>query len=252
VAEDRLLQVAELGAGLDPDLLDQRPVGGAVALHRLGLASGAVEGEHALRMEALVGGVLSDQRLEASEYIGVAPSGELGVDRQPDRPQVKLLEAADFGSRERLRGDVGERGAAPELERASGRAVGDPLLRLRPGSIDQALEANRVHRVGRQLELVASTVGDDRGPRAVGGQFLSQLRDVVLDVLGGAGRRAISPEAVDQVVDADRPIGPKREHRQHGSLLAPAQRHRPTLDQQIDAAEDSNFEFVSHCSAHLR
>ena len=220
VAEDGLLELAQLGAGLDPDLRDQRPVRVAVGLDRLGLAPGAVEGEHALRMEALVGRVLGDQRLEASEHIGVAPGGELGVDRQPDRPQVQLLEPPDLRPCEGLRGDVGERGTTPELERASGRAVDDPLLRLRPGSIDQALEARRVHGVGWQLELVAATAGDDRGPRAVGAQCLSELGDVEGKVLGGAGRRAIPPEAIDQVVHADRPIGPKREHRQDRPLLA--------------------------------
>ena len=63
--------------------------------------------------------------------------------------------------REGLLGDVGEWGATPELERAPDRAVDDPLLRLCPGSIDQALEARRVHRIRRQLELVAAAAGDD-------------------------------------------------------------------------------------------
>jgi hypothetical protein len=77
---------------------------------------------------------------------------------------VELLEPPDLGCREGLLGHVGQRGAAPELQRALGGAVDDPLLRLSPGSFDQALEARRVHRVGWQLELVATTAGDDRGP----------------------------------------------------------------------------------------
>ena len=247
VAEDRLLELAQLGAGLDPDLLGQRPMRVAICLDRLGLPSGAVEGEHALRMEALVGGVLGDKRLEASEHIGVAPGGELGVDRQPDRPQVELLEPPDLRPCEGLRGDVGERGAAPELERASGRAVDDSLLRLRPGSIDQALEARRVHGVGWQLELVAATAGDDRGPRAVGAQCLPKPGDVEGKVAGGAGRRAIPPEAIDQVVHADRPIGPKREHRQDRPLFASPQRKSLAVDESVDPPQDPNFQLFSHC-----
>ena len=54
MAEDGLLELAQLGAGLDPDLPGQRPMRVAICLDRLGLPSGAVEGEHALRMEALV------------------------------------------------------------------------------------------------------------------------------------------------------------------------------------------------------
>ncbi len=57
----------------------------------------------------------------------------------------------------------------PQLERALGRAVGDPLLGLAPRALDEALEAHRVHRVLRELELVASTVGDDLRPGVVGG-----------------------------------------------------------------------------------
>ena len=220
MAKDGLLQLAQLGARLDPDLPGQRPMRVAICLDRLGLPSSAVEGEHALRMEVLVEGVLGDQRLEASEHIRVSPGGELGIDRQLNRPQVQLLEPSNLRPCEGLRGDVGERGTTPEVERASGRAVGDPLLRLCPGSIDQALEARRVHRVGWQLELVAAPAGDDRGPRAVGAQCLPKPGDVEGKVLGGAGRRAIPPEAIDQIVHADRPIGPKREHRQDRPLLA--------------------------------
>ncbi len=96
VAEDGLLQLAQLGAGLDPDLLDQRPVRIAICLHRLGLPSGAVEGEHTLSVEALAEGVLGDKRLEASDDVGVVPGGELGVDRKLDRPQMQLLEPPDL------------------------------------------------------------------------------------------------------------------------------------------------------------
>ena len=96
VAEDGLLQLPQLGAGLDPDLLDQRPMRVAICRHRFGLPSGAVEGEHALRVEALVQGVLGDKRLESSEHVGVAPGGEFGVDRQLDRPQMQFLESPDL------------------------------------------------------------------------------------------------------------------------------------------------------------
>ena len=77
-------------------------MGGAVALHRLGLAPGAVKREHALGVEALVGGMLRDQRLQPADRVVVASRRELGVDRELERAQVKLLEAADLGARERL------------------------------------------------------------------------------------------------------------------------------------------------------
>ena len=78
----------------------------------------------------------------------MAPGGELGVDRQLDRPQVKLLEPADLGRREWLRGDVGERGSAPELERGAGQAVCPDARRLASGLVQQLLEAQGVDRAG--------------------------------------------------------------------------------------------------------
>ena len=120
LGEDLLLQALELGARLDPDLLDQRRARLVVGLERLRLAPGAIEGEHALRVQALSQRLLGDQGLEPGDHLGVAPGGELGFDRQLDGPHVKLLEATDLWGGERLGGDVGERGAAPELERGAG------------------------------------------------------------------------------------------------------------------------------------
>ena len=220
LGEDLLLQAAQLGPGLDPDLLAQRPVGPAVGLERIGAAPGAVEGEHQLGVKALVERMLCKQRLQAADHLAVAPGGELGVDGQLEHAQMKLLEPADLGSGKRLCSDVGERRSAPELERAPRRAVGDPALGVVSRILDQLLEAQRVHRLLRQLELVAAAVGDDARPRVVEGQCLTQARDVELDVLGGARRRAFGVEAIDQLLGAHRPVGAQREHREHRSLFA--------------------------------
>ncbi len=75
----------------------------------------------------------------------MASGGELGVDPELERAQIKLLEPADLGSSKRLGGDVGERGPLPELERLLGGAVGDPLIRIAPSTLDQALEPHRIH-----------------------------------------------------------------------------------------------------------
>ena len=146
LGEDLLLQALELGARLDPDLLDQGLARLAVGIERLRLAPVAIEGEHALRVQALSQRLLGDQRLEPGDRLGVAPGGEIGVDRQLERPQVKLLEAADLGAREGLGGDVGERGAAPQLERGAGRPVYPTARPFASGLLDQLLEAQGVDR----------------------------------------------------------------------------------------------------------
>ena len=91
------MEVAQLGRGLEPDLFAERPAGSAVGLQGLGLAPGAVEGEHLLGEEALVEGMFSAQRLEAADHLAVTSGGELGVDRELGRACVKLIESADLG-----------------------------------------------------------------------------------------------------------------------------------------------------------
>ena len=51
--EDRLLELPQPVAGLDPELVDERAAGFLVTLQRLRLATGAVEREHELATEPL-------------------------------------------------------------------------------------------------------------------------------------------------------------------------------------------------------
>ena len=53
LAEDRGLELAQLRAGVDAELLDQRLARGAVGGERVGLPARAVEREHELRARAL-------------------------------------------------------------------------------------------------------------------------------------------------------------------------------------------------------
>ena len=187
-------------------------------------------------MQALSQRLLGDQRLEPGDRLGVAPGGEIGVDRQLDRAQVELLEAADLGSGEGLGGDVGERGAAPQLERGSGPAVRPGAGRLASGLFDQLLEAQGVDRAGGEPELVAAPAGEDLRLCAALAEGLAQARDVALDVLGGALRRVVSPERVDQLIGAERRVGVKREQRDDAALLASPQGKGVPIDKRLDGA----------------
>src|SRR5262245_47394159 len=107
-------------------------MGVAVRLECMRPAPGAIQGKHSLAMKALVERVLGDQRLQAADRLAVAAGGELGVERELGRAQVKLLEAADLGSRERLGSHVGKRRPAPELERLAGGTIGERPLGAAP------------------------------------------------------------------------------------------------------------------------
>ena len=78
LAQDRVLQAAELRAGLDADLLHQHAARLLIRLERLGLPPAAVQREHALRVQALAQGVLGDDRVDLARDLQVTAGGEVG------------------------------------------------------------------------------------------------------------------------------------------------------------------------------
>jgi hypothetical protein len=109
LAQDRVVQLAQRGSGLDADLLDQRRSRLPVGLQRLCLAARAVQREHPLGLQPLAQRVARDERLELAEHLAMAARRQVAVDRALDRGQVQLLEAADLAGREGLLCDIGER-----------------------------------------------------------------------------------------------------------------------------------------------
>ncbi len=113
LAEDRGLELAELRAGVDAELLDERLARAAVGGERVRLPAGAVEREHQLRARPLAQGLRRDERLELRDELRMAPEREIGVDPLLERDRAELLEPGDLGLRERL---------VEEVRRAPGRA----------------------------------------------------------------------------------------------------------------------------------
>ena len=67
LGENRLLELPQALARLDPELVGQGAAGVAVGLQRVGLAVAAVQREHQLRAQALAVRVLGDEALEPFE-----------------------------------------------------------------------------------------------------------------------------------------------------------------------------------------
>src|SRR4029079_10452321 len=91
LTEDRLLELAQLAAGLDPELVHERAARVLVGAERLGLAPRAVQRAHELAAQALAQRVLGDQLLELGHDIA-APEREGGLAasrrRLPAQPLV--------------------------------------------------------------------------------------------------------------------------------------------------------------------
>ena len=62
--EDRVLELAQLGARVERELLDKQRTRRAERRQRLGLTAGSIEREHLLRAQPLTQGMLRDQRLQ--------------------------------------------------------------------------------------------------------------------------------------------------------------------------------------------
>ena len=223
--EDRLLELAQLAAGLDPELLDERPPRLLVGLERLGLAARAVEREHQLAAQALAQRVLVDQRLElADERRRGAPSARSRVDPLLERSEAQLLEPGDLapGRRARRRS---RRAAARATARA--RRPGGPLSRRR----------SKRARSSSSCATCSRYPGAFVCRRSLPEQ-LSELRDIQLYRLLGRRGRLLAPDRVDQPAAGDDPICLQQKQRQEGALLLPAEIECPSVRKHLERAQD--------------
>ncbi len=180
LAQDRLLQPAQLGPGLDADLREQHAPRGVKGLERVCLAPAAVEREHPQAGEPLARRVGGHERAQLADDRSVAAQREVGLDAQLDRGEPLLLQAGDLVARERLELKLAERRPAPQRQRlaqdvrgmvgAAGAQRGAPFL-------DQAREALGVQLAGADRQAVARR---RRGEDVVVAERLAQPRDVDL------------------------------------------------------------------------
>ncbi len=116
--QNRLLEVAELGARFEPQLVAHEAAEHAERCEGVGLPTRAVEGEHELSAEAFVKRMEPYERLELADCVGLASQGDHGLEASLERLQAKTFESCDLRLCERLAREVGERRPTPELERA--------------------------------------------------------------------------------------------------------------------------------------
>ena len=143
LAQDGLVQLAQLAARLDAELLDQVAARCLVDLERVGVAAGAVEREHELGVGALAQRLLPGQRLELAHELGMAAEREVGVDPRLQAGQAELLQAGDLGLGEGLVAEVRKGRATPERQRPAQRVrrfAARPALEQPPRLVEELLE----------------------------------------------------------------------------------------------------------------
>ena len=163
--EDRALELVQRGAGLDPQLGEERAPRRAVGLERFGLPARAIESQHELPAQALTQRISRHERLELRHELVVVAERELRLEQILLRPDVQLIEPSNLFVRESLVGEVRQRRSPPERQRR-------PELLGRVGVIaggergpalrEQALEAVAVELVGPERERVGAGDRPDR------------------------------------------------------------------------------------------
>ena len=130
--------------GLEPELVHEKATAAPVHLERVGLSSGAIQGEHELSAQALAQRVLLDEDLELGDDALVAAERELRLDAFLACGQAQLGEPPRFALDERVVREIGQRRALPERQRLLEKLYGPRRVALLPRLVEEHLEAVRV------------------------------------------------------------------------------------------------------------
>ncbi|HEY3550283.1 MAG TPA: hypothetical protein VGK69_04450 [Gaiellaceae bacterium] len=117
VAQDPALELLQLRAGVDPELVDQQLPRRSARGQRVHLPAGAIQRERVLGAKPLAIRLGRDQPLELGHELVVAAERELGVVEELERAQAPFPELPGLRLVHRLPREVGERCAGPERER---------------------------------------------------------------------------------------------------------------------------------------
>ena len=121
LSQDRLLERSEFRTGVDPELGRERLPGRLERGERLGLPAAPIQREHLQRPDVLTQGEALHERLGLRDRVALTAERQERLDARLLGRCSELLEPARRRLRERLIGEVGERGPAPH---APGRVPG--------------------------------------------------------------------------------------------------------------------------------
>ena len=199
------VQLAQLGAGIDAELVGDGVPRPPVGLERLGVTAGAVQRPHQQQPQAFPQRMVGQQPAGFGDGLGVPAAGELRRDPEFGGFEAELVEP--FGLRLDERGvrDVSQRLAVPQREclgELPGRALRVTVGEGLPAVAHHGLEHQRVRVRGGHPKLVAGSAGDQqRAVRVV--HEPAQPQHVDADEVGRLGRRFVPPHLADQHVGGD-------------------------------------------------
>lgn len=232
VAEDGALKLDQGRARGQPQFLVEAAPELREAVEGLGRPVRLVEGPHLCGPQPLAEWEPADQGGQFTQQRPVLAEREPGVGVLLHDSEPLLLQAHRGGGGERLVGEVGEGGAAPEGERVGQQVRPGARYVAGPGLGDQGPEAAEVECFGRYVEEIAGWPVDDQRPGA-GLRVLqgpAQLGDLRLEGGDGlCGEGGTAPEVLDQLSGGDHVTVVDEEVREEGTHLQLGDPDLPSL-----------------------
>ncbi|GAA1790145.1 hypothetical protein GCM10009682_10230 [Luedemannella flava] len=207
-AQDRRVHGAQLLARLDAQLVNDATAGDRERVERLRRVSGQVQRPQQRRDQRLGQGMTRDRR--AQDRHGLVVAADVELQARPRGGRVDPLAGQrDAGAVGPVAGDVGERVAAPQVERGTQRRR--PRRRVEPGVAaggDEATEPEQVHPVPVELQGVPTGLADDRGLDAAGGRRggddAAHARQVAVQSVTGLWWWIVPPDPFHEGLRRDR------------------------------------------------
>ncbi|MBM7773407.1 hypothetical protein JOD54_003611 [Actinokineospora baliensis] len=248
-AQDGGVQVDQLAAGVDTELLGQPGAQGAEDAECVGVLAAPVQGQHAQPGQPLAGRMRGDQPGQLPGRLGVPTQTQLGVPQVFHRREPQLVQGVDLAAAPALQRGVGEGVPAPQRQRLAQQrrgGLGAVPTQVLAGRADQPLEAQRVDHLGFDFEQVAGLPGAQDGREAAGGERLPDPGDVAVQGLDRGARRVLPPQHVDQPGSGQHGPGVQGQHAQHGPLAGAVHQRAPGRADGLDRTQHTQLAGSGH------
>ncbi len=223
VSEDRRFERAQLGRGLDADIVGQALAVRIERSQRLDLPTGSVEGEHAQGRQSFAEWVRHGELGELTHHFGVPSGVEQSGEPALDGGKAQRFEPGAFRRDKGQVTDVDEDISPPEGE------GGIPIP-----SVGELLELTGVELVSVHVDDVAAA------RRAYGAlpQHLAELGHVLLQRLVRGHGRAAVPHIVDEPIDGHDATRVDKQSSEHRPLAQTAEGDGFAVAHDLQRAED--------------
>jgi hypothetical protein len=214
--QDVHFEAPEVVRRRDTEILVEATCECGVRTQRFRLPAGAVQRAHVARREPFAKWELRQRGAHHVDHERVLSEREPRLGQLLDGDGSELFQTCDLAARNRSIGDLGERGAAPQVEGV--RELRDRLRRVAPAyglarEQDQPLEALRVELGGFDRQHVAPRAGPKARARSVGTPLRLECLAKAAHVNPERGCRArwgaALPELLDQMFAGVRPVRSK-------------------------------------------